>query len=241
MAEKTRRKIIKIDEEKCDGCGACVPSCAEGALQIIGGKARLVSEVYCDGLGACLGECPRGAITLEERVAVEFDEQAVKDRLQKEATAGIEPAPGGCPSALMSLFNTPADAPPELAESASALAHWPVQLALAAPAAPFLNDADILLSADCAPFAYPDFHRDFIHNRAVLVACPKLDDFEAHLNKLTRILQQSNPKSITVVKMEVPCCGGLTHMVKKAMALAGRTLPVREITLNTRGQIVSGN
>jgi len=241
MAEKARRKIIKIDEEKCDGCGVCVPSCAEGALQIIDGKARLVSEVYCDGLGACLGECPRGAITIEERVAAEFDEQAVKDHLQKDTTEGIEPVPGGCPSALMSLFNTPADAPPAPAQNGSELAHWPVQLALVAPAASFLNDADVLLSADCAPFAYPDFHRDFIHNRAVLVACPKLDDFEAHLDKLTRILRQSSLKSVTVVKMEVPCCAGLTHMVKKAMTLAGRTLPVREITLNTRGQIVSGS
>jgi len=241
MAEQIKRKIIKIDEEKCDGCGACVPSCAEGALQITGGKARLVSEVYCDGLGACLGECPRGAITIEERVEAEFDEQAVKDRLQNDTFAGTEPVTGGCPSALMSLFNKPADAPPKPAESASALAHWPVQLALAAPGAPFLKDADILLAADCAPFAYPDFHRDFIRNRAVLVACPKLDDFDAHLNKLTRILRQASIKSITVVKMEVPCCAGLTHMANKAMALAGKKLPLQEITLGTRGQIVSGS
>ncbi|MBN1369197.1 MAG: 4Fe-4S binding protein [Dehalococcoidaceae bacterium] len=239
MAEKIRRKIIRIDEEKCDGCGACVPSCAEGALQIIDGKARLVSEVYCDGLGACLGECPRGAITIEERVAAEFDEQAVKNHLSKEE--GTEPQPVGCPSALMKLFDKQAAPAVEPAESSSMLTHWPVQLALVPPAASFLNDADILLAADCAPFAYSNFHRDFIHNRAVLVACPKLDDYDAHFKKLTDILRQSSPKSITVVKMEVPCCSGLTYMVKKAMALAGKNLPLKEITISARGQIVPGN
>jgi len=241
MADEIKRKIIKIDEEKCDGCGACVPSCAEGALQIAGGKARLVSEVYCDGLGACLGECPRGAITIEERVEAEFDEQAVNNHLRKETGGSTEPEPGGCPSALMKLFAKPADIANQQVWGDSMLTHWPVQLALVAPAASFLNEADILLTADCAPFAYSNFHRDFIHNRAVLVACPKLDDYDAHLNKLTQILRQSSPKSITVVKMEVPCCAGLTHMARKAMALAGKNLPLQEITISARGEVIPGN
>jgi len=187
MTAKTSRKIIKIDEEKCDGCGACVPACVEGALQIIDGKAKLVSETYCDGLGACLGECPQGAITIEERAAEEFDEEAAKLHLEKENQT-MDKLPCGCPSATVTQFERqePTEvAPIEATNQQSMLGHWPVQLTLVPPTAPFLQGADLVLVADCVPFAYAGFHQDFIKDHAVLVACPKLDDFQAHLNKLT--------------------------------------------------------
>jgi len=239
MTTKTSRKIIKIDEEKCDGCGACVPACVEGALQIIDGKAKLVSETYCDGLGACLGECPQGAITIEERAAEEFDEEAAKLHMEKENQA-MGKLPCGCPSATVTQFErqeTTEIAPIEATDQQSMLGHWPVQLTLVPPTAPFLQGADVVLVADCVPFAYAGFHQDFIKDHAVLVACPKLDDFQAHLNKLTNILSHSRLKSLTVVHMEVPCCAGLTFMVKQAMHLAGQGIPLKEVTIGIRGEV----
>jgi Fe-S-cluster-containing hydrogenase component 2 len=239
MTTKTVRKIVKIDEEKCNGCGLCVPACAEGALQIIDGKARLISEKYCDGLGACLGECPQGAITIEERVAEEFDEEATKPHLEKEKPA-IDELPCGCPSATVTQFErhettgTPIE---EMSDQPSMLSHWPVQLTLVPPAAPFLQGADLVLAADCVPFAYARFHRDFIKEHALLVACPRLDDFQAHLKKLTDILRHSSIKSLTVVHMEVPCCSGLLHMVKQAMQLAGKNIPLEEVTIGIKGDL----
>jgi len=230
MAAKTKRKIVKIDEEKCDGCGACIPACAEGALQIIDGKARLVSEKYCDGLGACLGECPQGAITIEEREAEEFDEGATKDRL-----------PCGCSSTTTTQFEEreATDIDLKQAPSQSMLSHWPVQLALVPPDAPFLQGADLVLAADCVPFAYAGFHQDFLPGHALLVACPKLDDFQAHLKKLTEVLRHSSVKSLTVVHMEVPCCSGLSHMAQQAIRLSGKALPFKEVTIGIRGELKS--
>jgi len=239
MTTALSRKIVKIDEEKCNGCGVCVPACAEGALQIINGKAKLISETYCDGLGACLGECPQGAITIEERYAEEFDEQAVKHHLHSEEPAGDE-LPCGCSSATVTQFERQASTEipaMEIVEttSKSMLTHWPVQLTLVPPSAPFLQGADLVLAADCVPFAYAGFHQDFLGDRALVVACPKLDDFQAHLRKLTEIMRQSELKSLTVVHMEVPCCSGLVHMAQQAILASGKEIPFREITIGIKG------
>jgi len=237
---KTNRKIVKIDEEKCNGCGLCIIACAEGALKIIDGKAKLISDVYCDGLGACLGECPQDAISIEEREAAEFDEEAVKHHLQHEQEE--EKLACGCSSATVTQFEKR-----EMAETASGekisrpsmLGHWPVQLTLVPPKAPFLQGADLLLTADCVPFAYANFHHDFIKDHALLVACPKLDDFQAHQSKLTDILRSSNIKSLTIVYMEVPCCAGLVHMAKQAIGASGKDIPLKEVMIGIRGDVIS--
>ncbi|MDO8717216.1 MAG: 4Fe-4S binding protein [Dehalococcoidales bacterium] len=248
MQSKTARKIVKIDEAKCDGCGLCVPSCAEGAIQIIDGKARLVSEIYCDGLGACLGECPMGAITIEERVAAAFDEKATEEHLaEKECEPSV---PCGCPSERVTQFEpavpnpqSPVASPhspipsPQSPIPRSTLAHWPVQLTLVPPHAPFLQGADLLLAADCAPFAYANFHQDFLKDHSLLIACPKLDNMEAHVKKLTDILQQSSVKSLTVLHMEVPCCFGLVFMAKQALQASGKDIPFRDVKIGIKGDI----
>ena len=239
MTTTTLRKIVSIDEEKCNGCGLCVPACAEGALQIIDGKAKLISEIYCDGLGACLGECPQGAIIIEEKVAEEFDEEATKLHLEKEHHT-MDKLPCGCPSATVTQFErheTTGGAPIEAPNQQSMLSHWPVQLTLVPPGAPFLQGADLVLAADCVPFAYTGFHHDFLKNHSLLVACPKLDDFQAHLKKLTDTLIHSSVKSLTVVHMEVPCCSGLVHMVKQAMQLSGKDIPLKEVTIGIKGNL----
>lgn len=233
MTTKLLRKIVKIDEDKCNGCGACIPSCAEGALQIINGKAKLVSEQYCDGLGACLGECPQGAITIEEREAEEFNEEAVEHHLRSKEHATDE-LPCGCSSATVTRFERRTIPQTQTAESM--LTHWPVQLTLVPPSAPFLQRADLVLAADCVPFAYASFHQEFLTDHALVVACPKLDNFEAHLNKLTEILHHSEPKSITVVHMEVPCCSGLVYMARQAIIASGKDIPLKEITIGIRGE-----
>jgi len=241
MTAKVLRKIVRIDEEKCNGCGVCVPACAEGALQIVDGKAKLVSEVYCDGLGACLGECPQGAITIEEREAADFDEEAVRQHREDEAISDEE-LPCGCASATVAQFDRRSEtgaAPFDRQAQPSMLGHWPVQLTLVPPGAPFLQGADLVLAADCVPFAYGSFHRDFLKDRALLVACPKLDDFQAHLRKLTQILRQAQPRSLAVVHMEVPCCSGLVHMARQALGASGNEIPLREVTISARGDIVS--
>ncbi len=243
MVTKTARKIVKIDEEKCNGCGACIIACAEGALKIIDGKARLVSERYCDGLGNCL-DCPQGAISIEERPAEAFDEAAVEEHLKVAEAEAEDKLPCGCPSATVTQFERPAAAPAPAPATAPAervgsrLSHWPVQLTLVPPTAPFLKGADVVLAADCVPFAYGDFHRDFLgDNAALLVACPKLDDFEAHQQKLNEILQQAGLRSLTVLRMEVPCCAGLVHMAKQAMLASGNIVPFKEVTIGVRGDI----
>ena len=241
MAVKTLRKIIKIDEEKCNGCGLCVPACVEGALQIVDGKAKLVSETYCDGLGACIGECPQGAITIEEREAGGFDEEATKCHLEQKNGASGE-LPCGCPSAAVRQFGrqekTGVFRGSEYLEQ-SMLRHWPVQLSLVPPSAPFLHGADVILAADCAPFAYAGFHHDFLKDHSLLVACPKLDDFPAHLRKLTDILGHSEVNSLTVVRMEVPCCAGLVQMVKQAIQLSGKDIPFKEVVVGINGELKS--
>lgn len=231
------REIIKIDEARCNGCGECMVNCPEGALQMVDGKARLVKESYCDGLGACIGKCPQDAITLERREADGFDEEAVAAHMAE--AKGEEALPCGCPGAAMREMS-PAEscccgAGDEGATSQ--LSHWPVQLALVPPTAPFLRDADVLLTADCVPFALADFHARFLRGgRPVLVACPKLDDAAAHVAKLRAVLEQSGLRSLTVVRMEVPCCAGLNRIVEKAMAAAGRGVPVEEVIISTDGK-----
>jgi ferredoxin len=249
---KTVRKIIEIDEELCDGCGNCVPSCAEGALQIIDGKARVIADMYCDGLGACLGDCPLGALKIIEREADEFDEEAVEELLaKKKQEAPNRQAPafsGGCPSAKLQAFGTPepAAAPPRadlFATDAadleqSALSHWPVQIMLVPPTAPFLKGANLLVLADCVPVAFPTVHRDFIKGKAVLMGCPKLDNAEFYIEKFAQICKESGVKSITTVIMEVPCCGGLPMIVKKGMEMSGVDIPMEQVVISTRGQIL---
>lgn len=240
MTTKVLRKIVTIDEERCNGCGACVLACAEGALEIVDGKARLVSEKYCDGLGACLPKCPMDAIIIEEREAEEFDEEAVELHLQTlEMEQAVEPLPCGCPSATVTQFERPTEAETAAERPRSMLAQWPVQLTLVPPTAPFLRGADLLLVADCVPFAHADFHHQFLKDHALLVGCPKLDDFPAHLRKLTEILRHSGAKSLTVLHMEVPCCFGLVHMAQQAIGASGRDIPFREATIGVKGNLLS--
>jgi ferredoxin len=236
MPVRVTRNIVKIDEKKCNGCGLCVPSCAEGALQIIDGKAKLVSEIYCDGLGACLGECPQGAITIEECSAEEYDKEATKVHLEEMKQE--EELACGCVSANVAQLIETGDPADEMISRRSMLGHWPVQLTLVPPNAPFLKDADLVVAADCVPFVYPGFHQDFLKDHALVVACPKLDDFQAHLARLTEVLKQSSIKSLKVVHMEVPCCSGLVHMVKQALLQSGKDIPVEEVTIGIKGEIL---
>ncbi|RJQ39317.1 MAG: 4Fe-4S ferredoxin [Dehalococcoidia bacterium] len=258
MPAKVMRKIVHIDEGKCNGCGVCVPACVEGALQIIDGKARLVSEIYCDGLGACLGKCPQDAITVEEREAPAFDEAATESHMAetrgeaqpvatgcpsaqvidftREARPEEEKLPCGCSSATVSRFERE-EAEVPAAQQPSTLTHWPLQLTLVPPGAPFLRGADVLLAGDCVAYAYGGFHRDFLKSHALLVACPKLDDFGAHQQKLAEILRRSDIKSLTVLHMEVPCCFGLTNMARQAIAQSGKEIPLTEITISVKGDI----
>jgi Fe-S-cluster-containing hydrogenase component 2 len=239
------RNIVEIDQEKCDGCGLCVPSCAEGAIQIINGKAQLVSDVYCDGLGACLGHCPRGAITIRQRDAVPFDEKAAQQHVERLKTPSARPHhSGGCPgTAVQSLLKVvPLGAPKthaadRAAETPSALANWPVQLHLVPPGAPFLKNADLLLVADCVPVAYADFH-GLLRGRPVVIGCPKLDDVHAYVEKLAAILTQASIRRLTVVHMEVPCCTGLVRIAEAAVARAGREVALEEVTISIRGRVL---
>lgn len=231
------RKIIQIDEEKCNGCGLCVPSCAEGAIAIVNGKAKLISDKYCDGLGACLKECPEGALKIVEREADPFDESAVHEHLSKQK----DELPCGCPGASVRNLE-PCPVPDSLIDNdivfKSELSHWPVQLTLVPPTAPFLRDREVVLVADCVPFAYANFHRDFLKGRSVLVACPKLDDFKGHVEKLANIFKIANIKKLIIVHMEVPCCFGLNHMVHQAMEIAGKRVDIDEVTISVKGNIL---
>jgi Fe-S-cluster-containing hydrogenase component 2 len=235
------RKIIEIDEEKCDGCGLCVDACHEGAIQMVDKKARLVSDIYCDGLGDCIGECPQGAITIIEREAQDFDEEAVKSHLERLAQVGGVAAPpvhGGCPgSALRSFGGAEPEASPLPTDQPSALSHWPVQIKLVPPMAPFLQERDLLICADCVPFALPDFHGRFLAGKAVLVGCPKLDDLEFYHEKFKAIFAKARPKSVTVLKMEVPCCTGIAHVAVAAAEEAAPDMPVEVITISIQGAV----
>ncbi|GFO54102.1 4Fe-4S ferredoxin [Geomonas sp. Red276] len=242
------RKIVHIDQDKCDGCGLCVPSCAEGAIKIVDGKAQIAADNLCDGLGACLGDCPQDAITIIEREADAFDEEAVEKHLhtQPQAAAPQKPAPaphhaghGGCPGSRVASFAPAPSAAPAApgAKQQSQLAQWPVQLHLVPVSAPYFQDADLLITADCVPFAYADYHRDFLAGKAVVVGCPKLDDNNAYRDKLTELFRVSSIKSITVLRMEVPCCGGIVMAARQALAASGKEIPFKEVTIGIRGDV----
>jgi ferredoxin len=253
---KVKRKTIRIDEEKCDGCGLCIPACPEGALQIIGGKARVVKESYCDGLGACLGDCPRGALTIEEKEVEEYDHEGVIAHLKEEAPEQLErhlahlrehahelprqqPCSGvsACPSAQTLQWKTGKAAEPEGVSVGSELRQWPIQLHLVPPHAPYLKNADLVLVADCVPFAYADFHRRFLRGKTIAIGCPKLDDVAAYVDKLAQILSNSDVRSLTVVHMEVPCCYGFAYIVREALKKAGKDIPVETVVIGVKGEV----
>jgi len=272
----SKRKIIKIDEEKCNGCGLCIPNCPEGALQIIDGKVRLISDLFCDGLGACIGHCPEGAITIEEREAEKYDEKKVMENIVKQGPnvikahllhlkehneeallrqaievlkeknieiplLGKKPVhiPQGCPGMKMVDFGekeTKKKSSKSTARAESELRQWPVQIMLVPPFAPYLNNADILIAADCVPFAYANFHDDLLKGKILLVGCPKLDDISVYQDKITQMLKQNNVKSITYAHMEVPCCFGLVGVIQSAIADSGKKVPFEEVTISIKGE-----
>lgn len=250
---KVRRKIIEIDEERCNGCGQCVEACAEGAIQVVNGKAKLVSETYCDGLAACLGECPVDALRIVEREAEAFDAAAVPQKpIHVGVAGGRVESPGpdiqagltlpcGCPSAGMEVFASPCDTankPLIQEDNASALAHWPVQIRLVPPSAPFLRGAHLLVASDCTPVAYPLFHRDFIEGKTVLVGCPKFDDAEDYADRFAEIFKTADIRSVTIVVMEVPCCSKMPLIVQQGMRKAGVQIPTEVVVVSTRGKIL---
>lgn len=229
-----KRKIIKIDEGKCNGCGECIPNCKEGALAIVNGKARLVSEVYCDGLGACLGHCPQGAISIEERDAAAFDEKKVAKHLAQKA-------PCGCPSSRpIDLGGQKSSAVSSHAshKSEPELRNWPVQIKLVPVNAPYFKNADLLIAADCAPFAYPDFHSKLLKDKILLVGCPKLDDIDLYKAKIADIIKDNDIRSVTHVHMEVPCCFGLIGVIEDAIEASGKKIPFNDITVSIKGEKV---
>ncbi len=242
---KNVRKIIQIDEELCDGCGLCVPDCAEGSLVLVDGKIKLVEDKLCDGLGACLGACPTGALKIIEREADEFDEEAVEEYLaaKKKAEESAMPSaqPSGCPSAQLKTFapQSPcqsANKPLPLANTPeSALSHWPVQIRLIPPTAPFLQNADVLVAADCTAVAVPGFQEKYLQDKVVMMGCPKFDDAESYVQRFSEIIAECNLNSLTILIVEVPCCSAMNVIIKQAMDRAGKTVPVEQITVSTRG------
>jgi len=269
-----KRDIVSIDEEKCNGCGECIPNCHEGALRVIDGKARLVSDLFCDGLGACLGHCPMGAITIEKRDAKPYDEKKVMESIVRKGPNTIkahllhlkehgahdlleqgiryleennlpvpevvelsEPLACGCSGSQVRTMEC-CESKTDGSRKQSRLGTWPVQIHLVPPHAPFLNNADLVIAADCVPFAYPNFHEGFLKGKVALVGCPKLDDVEAYLDKLTAIFQQNKIKSLTVVHMEVPCCFGLPKLVNSAIAASGKHIKIEDITISVKGQVI---
>ncbi len=245
------RQMVKIDEEKCNGCGLCADACHESAIAIIDGKARLIRDDYCDGLGNCLPVCPTGAISFEEREAAAYDEEAVKANQEKAAKEAAQKVPSGCPgsrpqnltphmcpgSMSRSLDHAPAQTAPVTGEIMSELTQWPVQIKLAPINAPYFDNANLLIAADCSAFTYGDFHRRFIRNHVTLIGCPKLDDVD-YSEKLTEIIKHNNIKSVTIVRMEVPCCGGLENAAKTALQASGKFIPWQVVTISINGQIL---
>lgn len=247
-----KRQVINIDPEQCNGCGQCVDACAEGAIVLVDGKAKLVRDDYCDGLGACLGECPQGAITMVEREAVAFDAAAVAKAQAQVKPAGQHPAPaprhgphpgGGCPGMAAFAFGkaTPAASAPATAGTAqplpSELRQWPIQLHLVPTAAPYWQDADLLLAADCTAFALGGFHAELLRGRRVIIACPKLDDTANYAEKLATILRDNEIRSLTVARMEVPCCGGLVRIAQQALTDCGKDIPFRTVIIGIHGDL----
>lgn len=277
-----KRKIIKIDEKKCTGCSLCIPNCPEGALQIIDGKARLISDLFCDGLGACIGHCPEGAISIEERDAEAYDEKTVmlniikqgknvikahlqhlkehgENKLLSDALAVLKEkkikspleenathAPhthgmAGCPGAKVMDFRKKTSTVKKdraIPTMESELTQWPIQIMLVPPHAPYLNNCDLLIAADCVPFAYPNFHTDLLKGKVVLVGCPKLDDIAFYKERISQIVRNQNLKSITYVYMEVPCCHGMVNVIQSAISDSGKNIPFEDIMISIRGQIL---
>jgi len=246
------RDVVEIDETLCDGCGDCVPSCAEGAIQIVDGKARLVSDVYCDGLGACLGHCPQGAITVVRREAEPFDRDAVDRRLaasQSSAAprwaAGLpvagQQAAASCPGSRVAMPGPPPPLRVGDSEEVSRLRQWPIQLHLVSPSAPFFADAEVLLVADCVGYAVGDFHRRHLDGRVLAIACPKLDTRQdVYLAKLVSMIDQGAIRALEVMVMDVPCCAGLVRLAREALAHAGRRIPLRVSVVGIAGQVSAG-
>jgi Pyruvate/2-oxoacid:ferredoxin oxidoreductase delta subunit len=243
----SKRQIVKIDEEKCTACGICIPSCAEGALEIVEGKARLVKEIYCDGLGACLGECPEDAIMIEEREADAFDEEATAKHMAKAAP---EPEPGGCtggcPGSMLRQLDGGAAGSAASSGGASGasaqsrLGHWPVQITLLPPTGQIWNDADVLICADCVPFAMADFHERLLAGKTVAIGCPKLDNVDAYAEKLAGVFANNSVRSVTVARMEVPCCTGILVATKAALERAGKgEIEFHDVTIGIKGQVLS--
>jgi ferredoxin len=235
---KISRDIIKIDEEKCDGCGLCVPACKEGAIQIIDGKAKLVSEIYCDGLGACLGECPQDAITIEKRVAQDFDEEATQQHLKKmkaKEKAAIPPLACGCPGTMARTIKKESTTTTRHGDQQSELRQWPIQLTLVPVTAPYLMNADLVILADCTAVAYANLHRDFLKDKVIVMACPKLDEVEPYIEKLARMFDHNNFKSIEVVMMEVPCCRGLGQIADVAAKNANKSVKIKKTIVGIDG------
>ncbi|MBT9170784.1 MAG: Ferredoxin-3 [Actinobacteria bacterium] len=254
---KVIRKVIRIDEEKCDGCGLCIPSCPEGALQIIDGKAKLVKESFCDGLGACLGDCPQGALTIEEKEVEEYDEEGVIAHIKEKSPELLEkhlthlkehahelpkyhshPKITSCPSAQMLHWEKKEGEVEEKVEVSSELRQWPIQIHLVPPSAPYFQNADLSLVADCVPFACANFHQDFLKGKAIAIGCPKLDDVDAYVEKITQILKTANPKSLKVVHMEVPCCFGLLHIAQEAINKSGKDICFDSVIIGINGKVV---
>jgi len=276
----SKRKIIKIDENKCNGCGLCIPDCPEGALQMIDGKARLISDLFCDGLGACIGNCPEGAITIEEREAEPYDEKKVMKNIVKQGKNVIKahlehlkdhgeeellkqaidflkgkkievplgksemhkhpPAMPGCPgSRVIDFGKKPSGESKKTVKGASELRQWPIQIMLIPPHAPYLKGADVLIAADCVPFAYSDFHSELLRGKVLLVGCPKLDDAEYYKNKITQMLKNNDIKSVVCVHMEVPCCFGLIGVVKSAISESGKDIPFEKVNISIKGERLS--
>ncbi|HPN84050.1 MAG TPA: 4Fe-4S binding protein [Victivallales bacterium] len=236
---KMKRKIVKIDQDKCTGCGLCVNACAEGAIQMVDGKAKLVSDVYCDGLGACLGDCPYGAISIEEREAEVFNENAVKNRLAEIRKPEVQHS--GCPG--MKMFSmerktVKKGASPSV-EPDSELSQWPIQLHLVPVSAPYFEDSDLLLAADCTAFALGSFHGKLLSGRKLIIACPKLDDSGEYTEKLSAIIKKNNVKSITAARMEVPCCGGIANFAREARRISGKNIPLKVVVIGIDGSIKS--
>ena len=232
------RKIVEINEEKCTGCGLCIDTCHEGALQLINGKARLVSDIYCDGLGDCLPNCPADAINIIEREAAAFDEEAVKKNLESR-NPQPETLACGCPGSSVTVLEKSADYSCEsVIKVPSQLGQWPCQIKLVPVYAPFLDNSDLLIAADCSAYAYGNFHQDFIRNRVTLIGCPKLDNVD-YAEKLTEMFRLHEIKSITVVRMTVPCCGSLANRVRQAVLNSGKDIPVNVVTIDTNGTIIA--
>lgn len=247
------RKIVNINEDKCNGCGLCVPSCAEGAIKIINGKAKLIADNLCDGLGACLGECPQGAIEITEREAVEFNEEAVKVHLGKNGNNMKNPHEqhphghhheGGCPGSRMMGITREGEKSNSSTVSSDdievkikpQLSQWPVQLMLVPPNAPYFEGADLLITADCVPFAYPNYHLDLLKGNKVVVGCPKLDDIQYYIEKLSDIVTVNDIKSVTVAFMEVPCCGGIVRAAEQAVENSGKDIPIHKVRISINGE-----